>query len=121
MYSSLGCYSDVLSLSCPNDRTINVSSAYYGMYDEMCDEGCCTPHQDDCSESMAENSIGEWIILKYRCDNQTDCTYTHEGALINECEDQYVADYLQVFYSCLPGEYIAKMYSPPFPSPLALN
>ena len=52
---------------------------------------------------VAENDPAEWAYLKYSCDNKTECKYVYNGAIINDCEAGYVADYMLIYYSCLPG------------------
>ena len=54
---------------------------------------------------MLTNYPENWILLKYRCDNQTSCGYVYEGVVINDCEPGYVADYMEIFYNCIPGNH----------------
>ena len=94
---------DVLYLACPSGRTIEVASAVYGMYAKFC-TNCCTPDsQHDCTELVAKNSPTQWVILKTTCDNKTGCSYQYEGAVISKCQLITPADYLHIFYKCLPG------------------
>ena len=96
--------SDVISLTCPANRTIFVVSAVYGQYLYACADACCAPHPiDDCQQDVEETRESDWIALKVTCDNQTSCDYQYLGAGINDCEVDYVADYMRVFYTCLPG------------------
>ena len=57
-FSSFGCLSDVISLSCNDNKTIFVHSAYFGKYFIPCSGGCCQPHPvRDCTELAEDNQI----------------------------------------------------------------
>ena len=103
-YTAIGCVQDTITLSCPDPRTINIVSAIYGQYSDAICEECCPPNpMHDCKEQVSDNNFSEWLELKLRCDNTTSCSFQYNGVVINECETEYVADYMQIFYSCEPG------------------
>ena len=96
--------SDNITLSCADDRTILVVTAVYGRYLHACADTCCPPHPvDDCQQDVEATREADWIALKVTCDNKTSCGYQYLGAAINDCEQDYVADYMRIFYTCLPG------------------
>ena len=102
---SLGCVSDVLTLYCPDNRTIFTTSGIYGQYAYPCAADCCAPNPlDDCGEIVEENRLEDWLAIKYYCDNKTSCEYENGGSPIDQCEEGYIADYLQIFYDCLPHD-----------------
>ena len=104
-FTTLGCLSDTLTLSCPEGRKIFTTSAVYGQYAFTCDAGCCAPHPlDDCTELVEENRPEDWLVIKLLCDNQTSCEYEYGGSVISQCQEGYVADYLQIFYDCVPHD-----------------
>lgn len=104
-YSAFGCANDVITLSCPDERTIVVNTAVYGQHQSLCNISCCPPHPtDDCQEDVSDIRESDWIALKITCDNQTTCDYQYMGALISECAFEYTADYMRIFYACLPGK-----------------
>ena len=101
-YSELGCISDVLELTCPDEKRIFTTSAVYGKYTFACDD-CCPPNPSrDCTELVSENRPEDWIAIKYYCDNKTTCEYENRGSPIDDCQENYIADYLQIFYDCVP-------------------
>ena len=65
-YSSYGCLTDVISLSCDDEKTIFVTSADYGKYEQNCDVDveCCSPQADDCTELVEENRPADWVLLQ---------------------------------------------------------
>ena len=96
-------------MSCPNDRRINVTNAHFGQYDfyHPCESECCAPiPYQDCTELVVTNYPEVWALLQYTCYNQTSCSYEYKGNVINDCEQGYMADYMEIFYSCLPGKSI---------------
>ena len=104
-FTAFGCLSDELVLSCPEGRTIFTTSAVYGRYDVACTPffNCCPPDPlEDCTELVEENRPEDWLAIKLLCDNRTICTYEYGGSTIDECGINYVADYLHIFYDCLP-------------------
>ena len=101
-FTSFACASDVVTLSCPNNRTIFVTSAYYGMHHIACDD-CCPPNpQHDCTVLIADHRPSDWLAIKTLCDNQTSCEFENFGSIIDDCEEGYTSDYGQLFYDCLP-------------------
>ena len=62
--SSFGCVDDVITLSCANNKSINVMTATYGTYNDVCDTSCCAPNPLDCTEVVSENNQADWIALK---------------------------------------------------------
>ena len=54
--------------------------------------------------NVAETNPDAWIALLYACTNQSECTYQYTGVIINECELGYMADYMQVDYTCETGK-----------------
>ena len=56
MYSTFGCLSDEVTLTCSDGTLILITGADYGEYFHPCATTCCAPHPfDDCLEPMAEN------------------------------------------------------------------
>ena len=101
-FTSFACTSDIVTLSCPSNRTIFVTSAYYGQYNIPCGD-CCPPNPGlDCTVDMEENRPSNWFTIKALCDNQTSCQVDNFGSAIDECQEGYNSDYAQVFYDCLP-------------------
>ena len=114
-YSSLGCLSDLVTLSCPAGRTINVTSAVYGQYAYphgfACPNDCCPPNPVyDCTELVYDNAPEDWATIKLLCDGQTDCQFEYAGTEFNtSCDVGNFADNIQVFYNCLPREYVKNL------------
>ena len=103
--TNFGCFSQLITLWCTDGGLINVTDAYYGVYSEPCNSGeCCVPDPvDDCRVSVRENRPSDWVALKVSCDNRTSCSYEYKGSEIDECEDGYLADYMQIYYDCGTG------------------
>ena len=105
LFSSFACTGGVVNITCPESRTIFVTSATYAKYDFQCTEGCCAPHPElDCWEPVDENRPEDWVAIKLFCDNMTNCQFENRGSIISECEVGYMSDYLQIFYDCLPED-----------------
>ena len=85
-----------------------MTRAYYGQYSDPCDSSeCCMPDQvDDCRVSILEDQPADWAGLKLICDNRTSCSYKYEGLTIDECEENYLADYMQIYYNCGIGNFV---------------
>ena len=67
-HTEIGCLSDILTLSCPENRTLEVTSGYYGKYYYACADGCCAPHPEfDCKELVSENRPSDWAAIKVTC------------------------------------------------------
>ena len=106
--SAYGCFEDIITLSCAENRTIFVTNAYYGQFLQTCShEGiaCCSPNPvNDCVEDLETNSPADWLVLKTWCDNQTSCEFVNRGGYMGSCADTSRVDYLTVNYQCLPGQ-----------------
>ena len=103
--TDFGCFSQIITLWCLDGGVINVTEAYYGQYITPCDSNeCCMPNQTaDCRVSVPENRPGDWAELKAACSNRTSCQYEYQGSSIDECEENYLADYMHIYYSCGEG------------------
>ena len=116
IYSAYGCFQDTISLSCPNSRTIFITSAQYGQFAEICTHDwipCCPPNLiADCTESVEEGSPQDWIALKALCDNQTSCEFVNQGGYVASCAEPNVVDYMTVNYQCLPGGHEFSSHTP---------
>ena len=103
-----------MTLACPSNKTIFISSAYYGQFSYVCgqsDVTCCPPHTgDDCTESLEENSLSDFLELKVLCDNQTTCEFMNEGGYVASCDSSSPVDYMTIYYQCLPGMSIRKRW-----------
>ena len=111
-FSAYGCLNDDVTLSCGDNRTIYVVSAVYGQWAHSCSDGCCPPHPvTDCRQDVEETRESDWLALKVTCDNKTTCDYQYLAAIINDCLVDYTADYMRVFYTCLPGTLIATIFT----------
>ena len=109
-FTSFACTSDVVALSCPNSRTIFVTSAFYGQYYHQCDDECCPPNpRYDCSVNIEDDTPGDWLIIEALCDGQTSCEIENLGSVISECQAGYTSDYAQVFYDCLPVDEVGPV------------
>ena len=54
--------------------------------------------------NKTEISPEDWAYLAFLCQNQTSCNYEYEGQAIDGCEEDYIADYMQIFFTCEPDE-----------------
>ena len=55
-------------------------------------------------ELVSQNNEADWLALKAACDNQTSCDYMFPGAtFIGDCASAGEVDYMNIYYSCLPG------------------
>ena len=52
---------------------------------------------------VSDNQPQDWLALKVLCDNETQCEYQYMGSVIESCEPEYIADYMSIYYTCLPG------------------
>ena len=89
-------------MNCFGNGTLSITNAVYGKYASPC-IGCCSPSVDDCPVLMSDHSPTEWAALLAKCNGQTSCSHQYEGEVINDCEAGYVADYMQISYTCPPG------------------
>ena len=48
------------------------------------------------------------LLLQATCDNRTTCDYDYLGSVIDDCEPSYIADFMNIFFSCLPGKYLPQ-------------
>ena len=107
IYSAYGCYLETVTLSCPDNRTIFVTDADYGQFSYTCtqpDVTCCPPQtRDDCTQSVEESAPQDWAALKLLCDNQTSCDVFHQGGVLLDCPAPNEANYVRIYYQCLPG------------------
>ena len=96
----------VIEISCPDPSEIMITRAVYGRYYlESCRDSldCCAPNMNqDCQENVETEHVLEWEVIKYLCNNKTECSAPYEGVVMHSCASEYIADYLQVFYDCLP-------------------
>ena len=80
-----------------------VASAYYGQFYEPCNTDCCVPDVDtDCSESVEENSPGDWELLTSQCNHENYCEISNGGGIMQSCTPTIV-DYLLINYNCTPS------------------
>ena len=108
-YTSFGCISDTIPLSCSDAKKIFVNYAVYGKLYYDCATGCCPPVPGyDCVESVEESRPQDWLALKAMCDNKTSCQWEYQGSVIDSCEQGYVADYMSILYTCLPGKWVIQ-------------
>ena len=99
--STIGCIDTIMLLSCTNPTTtINITNAIYGKYATPCASCCPADSENDCTQPLQDVSPEDWAYLLFLCQNKTSCTYEYEGQVIDGCEENYIADYMQVFYSC---------------------
>ena len=57
VFISFGCEGQALSLYCPENRTIFVVDAHYGVYYIPCGSSCCPPNlEHDCTQKVNETS-----------------------------------------------------------------
>ena len=96
-----------MSLSCPDEKTILVTSAEYGQFSYVClqtDVQCCPPNiGDDCVEPMEEAAPVDWALLKEVCDEKQACQLPMNGAVLSSCTEPSAAQYVSVFFQCFPG------------------
>ena len=105
--TSFGCEADEIMLSCADGKTIFINDADYGKnYVSCADDTCCPPNPYDCAQTMADNNLNEWLLLKQSCDNQTSCSYLFQGSTFTDdvCTPVDSVAYLDIFYTCSPGE-----------------
>ena len=53
----------------------------------------------------------DWTRLINACNGQGNCSYEYEGAVINECREDYIADYMEIIYECLICMYICDVFN----------
>ena len=96
------CDLDIVTLFCADNKTIDISSAYYGVYAEACPSDCCAAAAADCTEDVETTAPLDWQDLVNICQNQTFCQFEHPGRSLGSCEP-VLSDYIIVSYACLPG------------------
>ena len=57
---------------------------------------------------MAELDPETWVELQAACNNQTQCDFEAQGNVVDACldgdaEPPFLAEYMEVTYSCNPG------------------
>ena len=106
-YGRFQCSFNQLVLTCPENQTILLESAYFGLYGYTStqeDLTCKPPHYtSDCTEPMFTNSPGDWLILQELCNGENSCSYTTQAGLMTSCGEVVGADYTDVRYQCLSG------------------
>ena len=91
-----------MTLSCSTGRNISITKAQWGKYALTC-SNCCPPHpQRDCTVDMETKEPDLFGYIKNQCDGKQTCDLGYIAFLLNDCELEYFADYLQTFYDCLP-------------------
>ena len=106
-FTAFSCTSGMVTLSCPGGRTILTVTANYGQYASPNSEctDCCSPNPlYDCTEVVEENRPSDWLAIQALCDGQESCEFENLGSAINECEQSYLSNYMQLFYDCLPDD-----------------
>ena len=106
-FTAFACGDDMMTLSCPGNRWIAITKAVYAKYenpDSAC-SGCrCPPNPAlDCTELIEENHPKAWNDIN-SCDQLKVCDVRPTRTVINQCETNYTADYVQVFYECLQDD-----------------
>ena len=100
--AGFACVLDYATLYCPNERTINIDSAFYGSYATPCNTSCCVATSDDCTESIQGTAPVEWEALLLMCQGQEICSVENAGRVLTTCNNS-PNNYLIITYSCLPG------------------
>ena len=107
-YTAYACGKNRMTLSCSRDKWIVVTRAVYGQYDNPstnCSDCRCPPNPAmDCTELMEESYPQDWLAMKTLCDNSKRVEFYPSRHIIDESEDEYIPDYVQVFYECLPDD-----------------
>ena len=102
-FTAFACTLGNVTIACPNNRTIVMTSAVYGLFDSPNSEcsGCCAPNpQYDCTELVEENSPADWLAIQALCDGQELCQFETPGTALGDCSSQ-LSDYMQLFYDCV--------------------
>ena len=97
------CDLNIVTLYCADNKTINISSAYYGVNAEACSTDCCAATAADCTEDVETAAPIDWQILLLACQNQTFCQFENPGRSLGSCQPSY-SDYVVIGYSCYPGK-----------------
>ena len=84
---------------------MNITTAIYGQYYDVCNIDCCAPNPLlDCDMLVSDSSPDDWLNLLEICQNETECSFQYTGAVIDDCEMGYTADYMHIYNNCLPGK-----------------
>ena len=105
-YTEMACTRNNITLSCPENSHIFITSGIYAQYAYPCESGCCPPHPIvDCNEIIEENAPHDWNSLKDLCDTKSSCEVENDGGNIHECEFNddtgVMSDYTLLYYDCL--------------------
>ena len=101
--AGFACDLDIVTLFCADNKTINISSAHFGVYANECTTSCCAASSGDCTESLETTAPIYWESLLETCQNQTFCQFEHPGRSLASCEPNVSSDYIVVTYTCSPG------------------
>ena len=102
-YSDIVCVNQIINIKCISDTNITITRAIWGKYDTPCFDFCCSPDTaNDCTLDVETTEPDLFAYIKNDCDGKQSCDVTYYAYLLNECEDEYLADYLRVFFDCLP-------------------
>ena len=102
--ASYACTFNYATLYCPNERSISLSSAHYGVYSSTCDDSCCTASDADCTESMQDTFPIDWQALVEECEGKSHCSVQNLGRAMSSCGGEPVlSDYVFVTYNCSGG------------------
>ena len=104
-YTAFACTGNI-TLSCPGERRISVTVGGYAKYaNSACSRCRCPPNPAlDCTEVIEENNPKVWYDIKTSCDYRKSCDVRPNRTAINQCKTNYIPDYIQVFYDCLPDD-----------------
>ena len=58
----------------------------------------------ECRVAVQKQRLSDWLVLKATCDNAESCSYEYLGSALDECEEGYLADYMQIYYICGTGK-----------------
>ena len=106
-FTAFACTSAIVTMSCPNNRTILTTSGVYGLFDSPDSEcsGCCAPNpQYDCTEHLEEARPSDWLAIQALCDGESSCQFDNFGtASLTSCSGE-PSEYMQLYYDCLPND-----------------
>ena len=86
-----------------NIRFIYMHISFFLFFKDPCSVTCCSPHPEDCGESMEEHAHSDWLTLKDTCHNKTSCSFENPSGSLESCDEPYLSDYMIVYYNCFPG------------------
>ena len=106
-FGGFQCTFSNITLSCPNDQTISMESAIYGLYgytSTQNDLTCKPPHYNaDCTEEMSQNSPGDWYLVQELCNGRNTCTFPARAGPVTSCGNVAGSEYTSVVYQCMQG------------------